>query len=178
MSGIEPPFSAAAVAAAATERALERLVRGATWQAITCEIAWHAVVETGADRGLVKDLARFADASLSELTDGIECRVDAAAVRAGRAHLDRRPHDRAGAELAATIEAGDEAERLVVAAYEETRRQTEAAASTRTQAASVREPRRGRLLPRGSAGASIRPIDLGDLGRRRARYGWPRRNAA
>lgn len=166
MSGVEPSFPAAAVAAAATERALERLMRGATWQAVTCEIAWRAVVETGADRGLVKDLTGFAGALLSELTDGIECRVDAAAVRAGRAHLDRRPHDHTGAELVATLEARDEAERLVAAAYEETRHQTEAAASTRTEASSRRAPRR------------IRPIDLGDLGRRCERYGWPRRNAA
>ena len=169
MSGVEPPFSAAAVAAAATERALERLVRGATWQAVTCEIGWHAVAETGADRGLIKPLAALADTLLTEGIEGIECRVDAAAVKAGRAHLDRWPHDQGGAELAATLEAGDEAERLVAAAYEQTRRETEAAARMRTQASGVHEPRRGRLL---------RPIDLGELGRKRERYGWPRRRAA
>jgi hypothetical protein len=180
VSGFEPSWSAAAVAAAATERALGRLLRGATWQAITCEIAWRAVVEAGADGDLIEDLTGFADASLSGLADGIECRVDAAAVRAWRAHLGRWPHDHAGAELVATLEAREEAERLVAAAYVETRRETEAAARTRTHAASVREPRRRRFFHRGrpSDRAPIRPIDLGDLGRIHERHGWARRNAA
>src|SRR3982751_6564698 len=102
VSGVESSFSAAAVAAAATERALERLLRGATWQAITREIAWRAVAEAGGGHDLGRNFG---------------CVAGAPAVRAWRGHLRWRPHDHAGAELAAAIEAREEAQQLVVAAY-------------------------------------------------------------
>lgn len=180
VSGFDPSFSAAAVAAGATERALVRLLRGTTWQAITREIAWRAVVERGGDGDLIEALMGFADAWLSELADGIECRVDAAAVRAWRAHLSQWPHDHAGAELVATLEAREEAERLVTAAYAETCRKTDAAARALTNAASLHEPRRRRFLRRGRRPdhAPIPPVELGDRGGVQQRHGWARRNAA
>ena len=138
------------------------------------------MVEADCDRDLIGNLARVADESLGELIDGIECRVGAAAVRARCAHLRWRPHDHAGAELAAALEACEEAERLVVAAYADTRRRTDAAARARRQAASVRESGRLRFLrrERRSNSPPLSPIDLGDLGRPHERYGWPRRDAA
>lgn len=180
VSAFEPSFSVAAVAAGATERALVRLLRGSTWQAITREIAWRAVVEGGGDGDLIEALMGFADAWLSELADGIECRVDAAALGAWRAHLSQWPHDHAGAELVATLEAREEAERLVAAAYAETCRKTEAAARALTNAASLHEPHRRGFLRRDRRAdhAPIPPVDLGDLGRVQQPHGWARRSAA
>jgi hypothetical protein len=180
MSRTEPTFSAAAVAATATERAVARLLRGATWQATTWEIAWHAVAAAGGDRELTRSVVGVADEVLSAQIDGIECRVDAAAVRAWHAHLRWRPHDLAGAELVATIAASEEAEDLVFAAYEAARQRTEEAAHARRRAAEAQAQRR-RRFPRRSrerTTTSPPPIELGDLGRSREEYGWPRRDAA
>jgi hypothetical protein len=138
-------------------------------------------VEAEGDPDSIGTLACVADEALSELIDGIEYRVDAAAVRARRDHLRWRPHDEAGADLAAELEAREEAERLVVAAYEETRRRIDAAAQEQREAGpNGREPRRRRLLRlyRRWTSASPPRADLGELGRRRERFGWPRRDAA
>jgi hypothetical protein len=182
VSGVDSAFSAPAVAAAVTERAVARLLRGSTWQAIVREIAWHAVAEAHGDPEQAVSIMPVADEVLSELVDGIECRADSAAVRAWQDHLEWRPHDLEGAELVATIAASEEAERLVVAAYAEARRRTEEAARTRRQAASARAPRRRRFLRRErrrrNAPPPPSPIDLGDLGEPREQYGWPRRDAA
>lgn len=178
----ESSFSAAAVAAAATERAIARLLRGTTWQAVLREIAWRAVreAEAGGGRELIGTVASAADEVLSELVDGMECRVDAAAVRAWHDHLRWRPHDLEGAELVATIAASEEAERLVVAAYDEALRSAEEAASAAAQAAAAHEARRRPFLRRGRRrqSAPLPPVDLGDLGRPRERYGWPGEDAA
>jgi hypothetical protein len=180
VSGSEPTFSAAAVAAAVTARAVERLLRGATWQATTREIAWRAVSEAGGERELIPNVVGVADEVLSELIDGIECRVDATAARAWREHVAWRPHDLAGAELVATLAASEEAERLVVAAYAEARWRAEEAAHARRQAENAHRPRRRLFLRRGGhrKSAALPPLDLGDLGRPREQYGWPRRDAA
>jgi hypothetical protein len=178
VSRLDASFSAAAVAAAATECAVARLLRGSTWQAIVREIAWHAVAEADGDHELAVRIMPVADEVLSELVDGIECRADSAAVRAWQDHLEWRPHDLEGAELVATIAASEEAERLVAAAYAEARWRTEEAARTR-QAAKTPTPRRP-FLRRGPRRTKTppAPIDLGDLGRPREQYGWPRRDAA
>jgi hypothetical protein len=170
-------FSAAAVAAAATERALGRLLRGASWSALSYELAWHAVAAAGGDQALIAALAQFADERLSEAIDGVEFHVDAATVRARSEHLRWRPHDHAGAELAAMLEANDEAERLVLAAYERARGETEAAGRSRVDR-STAQMRRRRLGQQRSEHGLLPPPDLGDFGRRRRRYGWPRRDAA
>jgi hypothetical protein len=143
------------------------------------EIAWHAAAGADGDYDLIASLVRVADESLSELVDGIECRVDAAAVRAHRDHLHWRPHDHEGAELVATLEARDEAERLVADAYDEARRTTEETAQSKVRPSATQEGR-GFLRRRGrrSNRTLPRPIDFGDLGGRRERYGWPRRDAA
>ena len=169
-------FSAAAVAAAATERALARLLRGASWQARSYELAWDAAAAVGGGEALIAALAQLADETLSVEIDGVEFRVDSATVRARSEHLRSRPHDHAGAELTAVLEANDEAERLVLAAYERARAETEAAARSRLPA-SAAEARRRPLDQQRSEHALLPPPDLGEFGRRR-RYGWPRRDAA
>jgi hypothetical protein len=175
-------FSAAEVAAVATRGAIARLLRGTTWHAVTREIAWRAIREAEADGGreLIGKVGSVVDEVLSERIDGIECRVDAAAVGAWHDHLRWRAHDLAGAELVATIAASEEAERLVVAAYDEALRCAEEAASAARQAAGAQKPRRRLFLRRARRGQSTpQPsVDLGDLGRPRERYGWPRRDAA
>ena len=76
----DPPY--VAVAAGATERAIARLLRGTTWQAVTREIAWQAAAAADGDYELAERVVGVADDVLSELIDGIECRVDTAVVRA------------------------------------------------------------------------------------------------
>jgi hypothetical protein len=173
-------FSAAALAAEATQRAIERLLRGGTWPGITREIAWRAVSKAGGDLELIVTVAPVADEVLSDLIDGVECRVDTAAVRAWHDHLSWRPHDLEGAELVATITAAEEAEDRVVAAYEETCRRTEEAAYARHHTARAHAARRPRFLRRGTARTKtpLPPLDLGELGRPREQYGWPRREVA
>ena len=178
MSGVDSAFSAPALAAAATERAVTRLLRGSTWQAVIREIAWHAVADAEGDHELAVRVMPVADEVLSELIDGIECRADSAAVRAWHDHLEWRPHDLEGAELVATIAASEEADRLVVDAYAEARRRTEEAAQTRQAKASAPSRRRFRRRDRPPGKAPPAAIDLGDLGRPREEYGWPRRDAA
>ena len=181
MADVDTPFSTAAVAAAATEQALARLLRGATWQGTIREIAWHAAAEADGDHELAVTVMPVADDVLSGLIDGVECRVDAAALRAWYDHLSWRPHDVEGAELVATITASEEAERLVAAAYETTCRRTEEAADARRHATDANERRRRGLFRRrrGDRGrAPLPPLDLGDFGRPREHYGWPRRDAA
>jgi hypothetical protein len=181
MADVDTSFSTAAVAAAATEQALARLLRGATWQGTIREIAWHAAAEADGDHELAVTVMPIADEVLSDLIDGVECRVDAASLRAWEEHLSWRPHDVEGAELVATITASEEAERLVAAAYETTCRRTEEAAHSRHHAADAHAPRRRGLFGRRRRDPSRTPVpppDLGDFGRPPERYGWPRRDAA
>jgi hypothetical protein len=179
VGNVDASSSTAAVAEAATARAIARLLRGATWQALTWEIAWHAVAAADGDRELARSLVGVADEVLSERIDGIECRADAAALRAWRDHVAWRPHDHEGADLAAAIAASDEAEGLVVAAYEEARDRVEEAALTRLQRGIAQRGRPRRFRRRSRPARTPMPrVDLGDLGRPRAEYGWPRRDVA
>jgi hypothetical protein len=181
MADVDTPFSTAAVAAAATQHALARLLRGATWQGTIREIAWHAAAEADGGHELAVTVMPVADEVLSDLIDGVECRADAAALNAWHEHLSWRPHDVEGAELVATITASEEAERLVAAAYETTCRRTEEAARSRQHAKDEHAPRgRGlfRRRRRERSPAAVPQLDLGDFGRPRERYGWPRRDAA
>jgi hypothetical protein len=181
MADVDTSFSTAAVAATATEHALAQLLRGTTWQATIREIAWHAAAEADGDHELAVTVMPVADEVLSSLIDGVECRVDAAALRAWHDHLSWRPHDGEGAELVATITASEEAERLVAVAYETTCQRTEEAAHGRRDPTDEQAPRRRGLFRRrrrDRARAPVPPRDLGDFGRPRERYGWPRRDAA
>jgi hypothetical protein len=178
------PFSAAEIAATATERAIARLLRGRTWQATTREIAWHAAAAVGGDIEVTRTVVGIADEVLSAHVDGIECRADAAAVRAWHAHVDWRPHDLEGAELVASIAAAEEAERLVAAAYDDARQRADEAARGRREATRADTSRRRGLFRRGRERPSAPtpqpppPVGLDNLGESPEEYGWPRKDAA
>src|SRR5262245_24297903 len=98
-------FSAPAVAEAATEAALRRLLRGRNWEAIMREIAWRATNACAADVELVDRLTELADHRFSELVEGVEFQVDQAATKFRGEYLRWRPQDHDGADLGAELEA-------------------------------------------------------------------------
>jgi hypothetical protein len=91
-------------------RALERLLRGGTWEGVANEIAWKAVNATGARCGCVEWLSGLVEAHLSERVDGLVFALEPECRAARESHLRRWPHDLAGAETAVCM-AGEEAAR-------------------------------------------------------------------
>jgi hypothetical protein len=85
-------------------RALKWFLRGATWPALARELAWTAAQSAGANYATIEWLTPLVEARLAESVDGLEFTADMAAVRARCAHVRRRPHDREGADTAATLE--------------------------------------------------------------------------
>ena len=99
------------------ERALRRLLRGGTWEALANEIALEAVRATGAELSCLEWLPGLIEAMLSEHVDGLEFVLEPARVSAFQNHLEKWPNDVAGAETAATLAAADEADRLAGRLY-------------------------------------------------------------
>lgn len=107
------------IAEAALGEALRRLCRGGSWQGIVRELAWRAVVGGSRDPRSVEHLASSAEAMLAALIDEALWEVERAAICAWEEHLEEHPRDRAGALSVAQLDAGEEAARLVAAAYDE-----------------------------------------------------------
>jgi len=116
-----PPGSSERVAEAALAEALRRLCRGGSWEGLARELAWRAVTEGGCDPRRVDRLSEAAASMLAGLIDDALWAVERSALEAWDEFLEARPDDRAGALTAASLDAGEEAERLATAAYERVR---------------------------------------------------------
>jgi hypothetical protein len=152
---------------------MARLLRGSSWEAITREIAWHALEARIADADLVESLSRLADERLSELVEGVEFQVDRAASQAWSEYVQRRPRDREGAKRIAMLEARHRAEHLVAVAYETTYLEIAAVVRARETARVRRRPRPFRHEGARAPIASLPALVLDDLARSERRQGGP-----
>ena len=112
------PGSTERIAEEALGGAVQRLCRGGTWQALARELAWRAVTGGLRDARMVEGFAATAEAMLAVAIDDALWEVERAAIDARDGMLARRPGDVDAAHAAARLDAGEEAERLVPAAYE------------------------------------------------------------
>ena len=139
-------------------RALRRLLRGGTWEALANEIAWEAVRSTGCDLSCLGWLPGLVEAWLSEQVDGLEFVLERVRVAAVEGHLRVWPNDLAGAKTAGTLAADDEAERRVSRLYldvleragSSTRRSSQRGAEVGSAASSAAAPRSTAKRSRGS----------------------------
>jgi hypothetical protein len=112
-------FPGEQIAENALAETLRRLCRGGSWQAIAREIAWRAVTGGNRDPRSVEHLSQAAESMLATLIDEALWEVERAAICTWEEYLEERPRDAAGALAAATLDAGEEAERLIGDAYGE-----------------------------------------------------------
>jgi hypothetical protein len=103
-----PALAGAPTAEELAERALRRLLRGGSWEALANEIAWEAVRSTGVESSCLAWLPGLVEATLAQRIDGLEYVLDSVRYSAREEHLGQWPHDLVGAETAATL-AADEA---------------------------------------------------------------------
>jgi hypothetical protein len=176
MSGL-PAFAEAPTAVELTERALQRLLRGGTWEALANELAWEAVRSTGAESSCLEWLPGLIEARLAEWVDGLQYVLEGARVSGWEEHLREWPRDLAGAETAATL-AADEAGLLQVSRlYLETLEWALRLLNDRlAPAPSSRRPGlRSLRRERPPAEPEVPALVADGLTRKRPRYGWPHR---
>src|SRR5437773_10571847 len=85
-----------------TERALRRLLRGGTIEALAREIAWAAVRSTGADASCLDWLADALEVRLADHLNRLEALVRRAGASAKADYLQCWSNDSSGAETAAS----------------------------------------------------------------------------
>jgi hypothetical protein len=112
------PGSTERIAEEALGGAVRRLCRGGTWEALARELAWRAVTGGHRDARMVEGLAETAEAMLAAAIDDALWQVERAAIDGRDGLLARRPGDVEAAVAAARLDAEEEAECLVAAAYE------------------------------------------------------------
>lgn len=170
-----PALVGAATAEELAERALRRLLRGGTWEALANELAWEAVRSTGVELSCLEWLSGLIEAGLSERVDGLEFVLERARVSAFAEHLRAWPHDLAGAETAATLAADEEAAQQVSRLYLDvlewalellSDRLTQAPSSQRSRLPSLRRERP-------PADPEVPALVADCLTQKRPRYGWP-----
>ena len=112
------PGSTERIAEEALAGAVRRLCRGGSWQGLARELAWRAVTGGYRDARMVEGLAGSAEAMLASAIDEALWHVEHAAIRGRDEVLDERPGDLERALEAARLDADEDAERLVAAAYD------------------------------------------------------------
>jgi hypothetical protein len=170
-----PALVGAGTAEELAERALRRLLRGGTWEALANELAWEAVRATGAELSCLEWLPGLVEASLSERVDGLEFVLERARVSAWADHLRVWQHDVAGAETAATLAADEEAAQQVSRLYLDVLEWAVGLLSDRlTQAPGSLRPRLPSLRrERPPADPEVPELVADSLSQKRPRYGWP-----
>jgi hypothetical protein len=150
------------------ERALVRLLRGGTWEALANEVAWEAVRSTGAEPSCLEWLPSLVGASLSERIDGVEFQLDGARESARAEHLREWPHDVAGAETAAALAAQEDADRRLGRLYLDVLDWAISLLSDRLDDTSLRRER-------APSDPEVPLLVADSLAGERPSYGWPRR---
>jgi len=112
------PGSTERIAEEALAGAVRRLCRGGTWQALARELAWRAVTGGLRDARMVEGFAESAEGMLAVAIDDALWKVEHAAIEGRDGMLTRRPGDLDAALTAARLDAEEEAESLVAAAYD------------------------------------------------------------
>jgi len=113
-----PQGSSERIAEEALAEAIRRLCRGGSWQGLARELAWRAVTGGHRDPRSVEALADAAEAMLASLIDEALWTVERAAIHSRDEFLEQSRGDDAGALAAARLDAAEEADRLVDAAYD------------------------------------------------------------
>ncbi|HWE80630.1 MAG TPA: hypothetical protein VG265_03195 [Gaiellaceae bacterium] len=114
-----PAGTSEALAEETLAGSLTKLCRGGSWQGLAREIAWRAVTGGSRDPRSVEHLSASAEAMLAELIDEALWEVERCAICAWEEHLEEHRSDTAGALAVARLDAGEEAARLVAAAYDQ-----------------------------------------------------------
>jgi len=157
---------------------LRRFLRGGTWPGLAREIAWQAASAAGLEYVCVEWLTGLVEERLAADVEGLEFVIDRAREVARTKHLRLWPHDPAGGETAASIEAEEEGAQALARLYVETLEWAGALLEERLQTAGrpaarprVPAPRRTR------APAQVEPPTLISqlVEPARERFGWPRR---
>jgi len=105
-----PPSSSEQIAEEALAEAIRRRCRGASWQGLARELAWRAVTGGHRDSRQVDPFAQAAEAMMASLFDEALWAVEQVVLESLQ--------EFAGDEQAARLDAGEEAARLVDAAYD------------------------------------------------------------
>jgi hypothetical protein len=159
--------------------ALQRLLRGGTWEALANEIAWKAVRLTDAGPACLEWLPGLVEETLAERIDGVEFVLDRARDAARREHLHEWPHDRTGAETAATLAADEEAARQLAGVYLDVLDWAGDLLERRLARQPVTLRSRLPSLRRSPPPPEVElPPPVADALRPARRYGWPTREAA
>jgi hypothetical protein len=112
------PGSTERIAEEALAGAVRRLCRGASWQGLARELAWKAVTGGLRDARLVEAYAARAETLLAAEIDEALWQVERVAIRGRDEVLAERPGDLAAGLAAGRLDAEEEAERLIFAAYD------------------------------------------------------------
>jgi len=163
-----PVLAGVPTAEEVVERALVRLLRGGTWEALANEIAWEAVRSTGAEPTCLEWLPGLVGTNLSERIDGLEFQLDGARAAARTEHLREWPHDVAGAETAATLAAHEDAERRLGRLYLDVLELAISILSVRLDDTSLRRERE-------PSDPEVPLLVADSLAGARPSYGWPKR---
>ena len=107
----------AQIAEQAVADAVRRLCRGGTWEGIARELGWRAVTAGGRDLGSLEALCAVAEARLASMIEDAVWATEQCALRGWQEYLQARPGDEEDAVVAATLDANEEATRLIAAAY-------------------------------------------------------------
>lgn len=159
-----------------TARALRRLLRGGTWQALARELAWQAIRAGGGKNDWLEPLSASIDERLAMQIDGVEFAVERALLAAAGEHLERWPRDFPGAELCAVQKAADEALRLLAVTYADVLTWATDIVLERREFADERQvsPRFSRRSQeRSRPSVALPALVADDLTRTRERFGWP-----
>jgi hypothetical protein len=113
-----PAGSSESLAEEALGQAIRSRCRGASWQGLARELAWRAVTGGQRDARQVEPLAARAEAMLASLFDQALWEVERRAVESWHEYRSDHRGDREAALTAARLDAGEEATRLVDAAYD------------------------------------------------------------
>jgi hypothetical protein len=163
-----PVLAGVPTAEEVVERALVRLLRGGTWEALANEVAWEAVRSTGAEPSCLEWLPGLVGANLSERVDGLEFQLDGARASARTEHLREWPHDVAGAETAAALAAHEDAEQRLGRLYLDVLEWAISLLSDRLDDTSLRRER-------APSDPEVPLLVAASLTGERPSYGWPTR---
>lgn len=113
-----PPGQSEQIAEEALAEAIRRRCRGASWQGLARELAWRAVTGGHRDARLVEPLSESAEAMMASLVDQALWTVEQCALESWDEFVREQGRDAEAALATARLDAGEEATRLVDAAYD------------------------------------------------------------
>ncbi len=124
MGALQPPTAtmpqgmSEQIAEQALAEAVRDRCRGGSWQGLARELAWRAVTGGHRDARSVDALASYAEALLAQSIDQALWTVEQRAIESFQEFVHDHRGDAERARTAAVLDAAEEAERLIAAAYD------------------------------------------------------------